>query len=91
MPDTVGMPRYPMIVAAPMTTQLREWVAASPALYPVLEMGVGGLTRPSAVMLDHLRGIDAERIVRPLGQLSGDEYRPIRTELEVMFGFGGEV
>lgn len=86
LPDAIGVPRYPMIVAAPMTTQLRAWVSASPALYPVLEAGVGGLIRPSAVMLDHLRGIDAERIVRPLGRLSDDDYRPIRAGLERMFG-----
>jgi len=87
LPDALGVPRYPMIVVAPMTTQLREWVTVSPALYPVLEAGVGGLTRQSAVMLDHLRGIDAERVVRPLGQLSDDAYRPIRTGLEQMFVF----
>lgn len=88
LPDSLGVPRYPMIVIAPMTTQLREWVKVSPELYPVLEAGVGGLTRQSAVMLDHLRGIDAERVVRPLGRLSDDAYRPIRSGLEQMFGFG---
>ena len=90
LPDTLGVPRYPIIVAAPMTTQLKEWVTASPALYPVLERGAGGLTRRSAVMLDHLRGVDAMRVVRPLGQLTDDEYRPIKTGLERMFGFRKE-
>ncbi len=87
LPDALGIPRYPMIVAAPMTTQLREWVSASPTLYPVLEAGAGGLTRRSAVMLDHLRGIGAERIIRPLGRLSDETYRPIRAGLEKMFNF----
>lgn len=87
LPDALGIPRYPMIVAAPMTTQLREWVSASPTLYPVLEAGAGGLTRRSAVMLDHLRGIGAERIIRPLGRLSDETYRPIRAGLEKMFEF----
>ncbi len=87
LPDALGIPRYPMIVAAPMTTQLREWVSASPTLYPVLEAGAGGLTRRSAVMLDHLRGIGAERIIRPLGRLSDETYRPIREGLEKMFDF----
>jgi len=90
LPDALGVPRYPLIIAAPMTTQIKEWVSTSPALYPVLEVGIGGLTRPSAVMLDHLRGIDAERIVRPLGRLSNDDYKPIKTGLERMFGFGGK-
>lgn len=88
LPDALGVPRYPMIVVAPMTTQLREWVTVSPALYPVLESGVGGLTRQSAVMLDHLRGIDAERVVRPLGRLTDNTYGPIKAGLEQMFGFG---
>ncbi len=87
LPDALGIPRYPMIVAAPMTTQLREWVSASPTLYPVLEAGAGGLTRRSAVMLDHLRGIGAERIIRPLGRLSDETYRPIRAGLEKMSNF----
>lgn len=87
LPDALGIPRYPMIVAAPMTTQLGEWVSASPTLYPVLEAGAGGLTRRSAVMLDHLRGIGAERITRPLGRLSDETYRPIRAGLEKMFDF----
>ena len=86
LPDRVGMPRYPMIVAAPMTTRLGAWTRSSPALYPVLEVGMGGLTQPSAVMLDHVRGVDAVRVVRPLGRLSGEEYAPIRSGLERMFG-----
>lgn len=90
LPDRVGVPRYPMIVAAPTTTRLGTWAHASPALYPVLEVGMGGLTRPSAVMLDHLRGVDAVRVVRPLGQLSADEYAPIRSGLERMFAVENE-
>lgn len=87
LPDRIGAPRYPMIVAAPLTTQLGEWVAASPHLYPVLEVGMGGLVRASAVMLDHVRGIDAGRVIKPLGVLSAEQYAPIWASLEVMFGF----
>lgn len=87
LPDWVGVPRYPMIVTAPTTTRLGAWVRNSPALYPVLGIGVGGLTQVSAVMLDHLRGVDAVRIVRPLGQLSVEEYAPIKRGFERMFGF----
>ncbi len=89
LPSRLGTQRYPMIVAAPLTTQLGEWVAAAPNLYPVLEVGMGGLVKASAVMLEHLRGIDAGRIVKPLGVLSTDQYGPIRASLEVMFGFQG--
>jgi mRNA interferase MazF len=87
LPHRVGRPRYPIIVAAPLTTQLGEWAKVAPNLYPVLEAGVGGLVSRSAVMLEHLRGIDAGRIVRPLGTLSGDQYAPIKASLEKMFGF----
>ena len=90
LPDRVGVPRYPMIVAAPMTTRLGAWTRSSPALYPVLEVGMGGLTQLSAVMLDHLRGVDAVRVVRPLGRLSDEEYAPIRSGLERMFGLEPE-
>ena len=60
------------------------------SLYPVLEVGMGGLTQPSAVMLDHVRGVDAGRVVRPLGRLSAGEYAPIRSGLERMFGLESE-
>ncbi len=86
LPDRVGVPCYPMIVTAPMTTRLGAWTRSAPALYPVLEVGMGGLTQPSAVMLDHVRGVDAVRVVRPLGRLSGEEYAPIRSGLERVFG-----
>lgn len=91
LPNRLGVPRYPMVIAAPMTTQLGGWVIGSPDLYPVLHAGVGGLIRASVVMLDHLRGVDAYRILKPLGTLSEGEYAPIRERLERIFGFGAKV
>jgi mRNA interferase MazF len=85
----LGAQRYPMIVAAPLTTQLGEWVTAAPDLYPTLNAGMGGLVKNSAVMLEYLHGIDAGHIVKPLGALSAKANAPISASLEVMFGFRG--
>ena len=41
LPSRPGAQRYPMIVAAPLTTQLGEWVTAAPDLYPTLNAGTG--------------------------------------------------
>ncbi len=88
-PSRIGTPRYAVVFAAPLTSQHFAWRRVDSSLYPLLKKGVGGLTQDSAVLLEHARGIDATRIVRRLGTLSDDEYNPIKTGLERMFGFEG--
>ena len=88
-PRHVGEPRYEVVYAAPLTSQHYAWRRVDSSLYPLLKKGVGGLTQDSAVLCEHARGIDATRIVRQLGTLTEDEYEPIRTVLERMFGLEG--
>lgn len=84
--EKVGPPRYPMIIAVPLTTEIGAWAKRSPSLYPHLLAGTGGLPYPSIVMLDHLRGVDAQRVVRYLGSLSPKELALIQEGLKEMFG-----
>ena len=84
VPERVGKPRFPVIVAAPLTSATGDWVSAGGGLYPLLRAGTGGLSRDSVVMLEHLRGVDATRVLRRLGSLSAEAYAPIRGGLEAM-------
>lgn len=83
-PERVGQPRYPMVLAAPLTSQTGPWLQRAPALYPVLSAGSAGLPYDSTVMLEHMRGIDATRVIRRLGTLTPAQYRPIKQALEQM-------
>jgi mRNA interferase MazF len=89
LPERLGAPRYPLLVIAPLTTQISEWAGTSPLLYPVLRAGIGGLVKDSAIMLDHVRGMDVRRVIKPLGTLSAAEYGPIQAGFERMFEFEG--
>ena len=85
LPHKVGRPRYPILLLIPMTTQIGRWAKENPFLYPRLEDGTGGLTKPSVVLLDQLRGIDQSRIGRYIGTLSNKEFAPIRKALLLLF------
>ena len=85
LPGAVGTPRFPVLLLAPVTTfKGQAWVAAAPALYPVLGAGAGGLVTASVVLTDQTRSLDASRLARSLGTLSTEEYAPIRAALEKM-------
>jgi mRNA interferase MazF len=77
----VGLPwgkvRYPMLMITPLTTQTGSWAVNNPSLYPRLEAGAGGLSQPSIVLLDQVRGLDTHRILAYLGTLASEQYAPI--------------
>jgi len=77
----VGIPpgetRYLLVVIAPLTTRMGQWVRQNPVIYPKLPAGTGGLTQDSVVLLDQIRAIDAQRIVKYIGSLASKEYAPI--------------
>lgn len=85
----VGMPpgemRYLLVILAPLTTQIGKWVERNPMLYPVLSAGTGNLTQDSVVLLDQIRAVDAQRIVRYVGCLSEEEYLPIAAGIGEIF------
>ena len=84
LPQRLGTQRFPLWIVVPMTSRIASWTLEAPRLYPVYPKGVGGLTLPSAALLDHLRGVDATRVVRFLGKLTQAEYVPIQSGLEEM-------
>ncbi|MBE9074633.1 type II toxin-antitoxin system PemK/MazF family toxin, partial [Microcystis sp. LEGE 08355] len=53
-------------------------------LYPQLATGEAGLPQNSIILLDQVRAIDSNRIVRYLGSLSSDRYRRIFNSLQTM-------
>jgi mRNA interferase MazF len=85
VPQKLGIPRFPLIIVAPMTSDRNQiWAAASPTLYPQLATGEAGLPQNSIILLDQVRAIDSNRIVRYLGSLSSDRYRIIFNSLQTM-------
>lgn len=88
LPTNAGRPRYPVLLLAPVTTfRGQDWVSAAPDLYPVLPAGAGGLDVASVVLTDQTRALDAVRLVRFLGNLSGEEYAPVKHALKLTFEF----
>lgn len=86
IPQRLGNPRFPLLLVAPMTSDLSQtWATASPALYPTLTAGEAGLPQNSIILLDQVRAIDLNRIVRYLGSLSSEQYQPILNSLQIMF------
>jgi mRNA interferase MazF len=77
----VGIPpgetRYLLVVIAPLTTRIGQWAQQNPVIYPQLPAGTGGLTQNSVVLLDQIRAIDAQRIIKYIGSLAPKQYAPI--------------
>lgn len=46
---------------------------------------MGGLTKPSVMLLDHLRAIDQNRIKRYIGKVNLEGYADIQERVLVMF------
>ena len=83
--ERAGTPRYPAVLVAPLTTQEGSWARNAPLLYPRLQAGAGGLPRPSLVLLDQLRSLDAQRVSGYLGSLTHAEFEPIRAGILRIF------
>lgn len=79
LPATLGRPRFDMVLVVPLTTDRKQsWAAASPNLYPRLQADVAGLPQASIVLLEQTRMLDTSRMARYVGQLSGEQYEPIK-------------
>jgi mRNA interferase MazF len=86
LPEQIGTPRFPLIVVVPLTTDRgQSWANASPDLYPKLEAGDGGLISASIVLLDQVRALDVNRVLRFWGTLKNEQYRPIQLGLAKLF------
>jgi mRNA interferase MazF len=85
MPQKLGVPRFPLMVVVPMTSERSQsWAIDSPNLYPKLAAGEAGLPRNSIILLDQVRAIDLNRLVRYLGSLSREQYRQISNSILLM-------
>ena len=88
VPQRLGIPRFPLLIVAPMTSDRSQtWAVASPDLYPTLAGGEAGLPQNSIILLDQVRAIDLNRIVRYLGSLSSERYQPILNSFQIMFHY----
>lgn len=72
------------MLVVPLTTQIGPWAREAPRLYPLLRAGTGGLRFDSVALLEHVRGIDASRVSRRLGSLTGEQLAPIARDLAFM-------
>ena len=88
LPTNAGRPRFPVLLLAPVTTfRSQDWATAAPGLYPVLLAGAGGLPADSIVLTDQTRALDAARVIRVLGMLGPEEFKPVRAGLRLVFDF----
>lgn len=89
LPGRVGTPRYPLFIGVPLTTRMGGWARRSPVLYPLCRAGSGGLPRDSVALLDHLRSIDPQRVVRHVGTLPPEDLERISEGLRAMLPVTG--
>ena len=75
--------RFPLVAVVPITG-----TAGVGALYPALSPGESGVTKPSWVLVDHVRSIDKRRIRRIFGNVSPAELARLDQGLELFLGLG---
>ena len=73
--------RFPLIAVVPVTG-----TPAPGALYPMLEPGTSGLSKPSTALVDQVRSIDKQRIRRRYGRVSEAELEAIDNGLCLYLG-----
>lgn len=87
IPQRVGKPRYAVLVVVPVTTYRSQgWADASPALYPRIPPGTGGLRSESVCLLDQVRCVGTPRVRRRLGSLAPGRYRALEDGLRDILG-----
>lgn len=77
--------RFPLMAVVPVTG-----TPAPGALYPRLEPGPSGLTKPSTALVDQVRSIDKQRIRRRYGEVSKEELEAIDAGLCLYLGLEPE-
>jgi mRNA interferase MazF len=80
-PEVIVEQRYPLVCIVPITGTPGEG-----ALYPRLEPGASGLTKPSFALIDQLRSVDKNRVTRFLGRVSAEELKSIDEGLRLYLG-----
>jgi mRNA interferase MazF len=83
--DGLGTTRFPMLIIAPMTTQIEAWTRSNPLLYPIIPAGVAGLPQESAILLDQLRALSLSRLLGFMGTLESLQTAKIRAVTRRIF------
>ena len=79
-------PRFPVLLAAPMTTDhAQSWAKGAPGTYVRLPKGAGGLPADSILLLDQTRSLDAARFRRFLGTLDKKTFDAVLTKWIALF------
>lgn len=86
LPELLGPPRFKMVLVVPLTTD-RGGAWSRSALYPRLTAGAGGLPNDSLALLEQTRGLDTERVARYLGQLTAEQFVPLKQGLARICAF----
>jgi mRNA interferase MazF len=85
IPQRLGPPRYPLLLVVPLTSNRQQsWAMDAPTLYPKLNAGDGNLPANSIVLLDQVRSIDSTRVVRYIGTLTVEQFKPMFDSLAKM-------
>jgi mRNA interferase MazF len=84
--ESLGTMRFPMILIAPMTTQIDRWATQNTTLYPLLTAGTVGLSEDSVVLLDQIRAVSLSRLLTFLGTLQPQQVEPIHKTLQTIVG-----
>jgi mRNA-degrading endonuclease toxin of MazEF toxin-antitoxin module len=73
--------RFPMLAVVPLTG-----TSGDGALYPGLRPGESGLVKPSWALIDQIRAIDKQRVIRVFGTISHRELVAIDEGLQLFLG-----
>ncbi len=76
--------RFPLAIVVPVTG-----TSGLGAMYPVIQPYAGGLTKPSTVLIDNIRGIDVKtpkRVTGALPPLPQRDWERVETALREVLG-----
>jgi mRNA interferase MazF len=82
-PEVTADQTFPLLCVVPVTGTPCEGL-----LYPKLQAGTSGLTKPSVALVDQLRSIDKRRIRRVLGEVTREEMASVDEGLTAYLGLG---
>ena len=82
-PEVVADQRFPLVCVVPVTG-----TPGIGPLYPTLNPGRSGLTKPSWALIDQLRSVDKGRVRRVFGQVDASELKAIDEGLVLFLGLG---
>jgi mRNA-degrading endonuclease toxin of MazEF toxin-antitoxin module len=86
LPGNVDTPRYPVIIAIPLTTKSGIWSSGN-NLYLEIIAGEANLRKDSIALTDQLLSIDTDRINGFIGTLNQKNINLLKRTLKKIFEF----